>query len=192
MGVAAEDDTTIIKALNARIKVGYVDVSVLQSNNKLYVRSSLFLPKSNCTRTKSRRKEMAIASAKRMIFFIPVIAMLIGCQSAQDAEKAKMQKLTADSQKVIEQAKAALPKIEILDQADVTENGSTYVIGTARASEAVSYAQLSFGVLDSGGNRIGTALTNISNLKAGDTWKFKALILQKEAAQVTKPEIFAK
>jgi hypothetical protein len=191
MGVA-EDDTTIIKTLNTRIKAGSVDVSVLQSNNKLYVRSSLFPPKPNFTQTEPRRQERVIASAKRMILFIPVIAMLMGCQSAQDAEKAKMQKLTADSQKVIEQAKAALPKIEILDQADVTENGSTYVMGTARASEAVSYAQLSFGVLDSGGNRIGTALTNISNLKAGDTWKFKALILQKEAAQVTKPEIFAK
>jgi cellobiose-specific phosphotransferase system component IIA len=131
---------------------------------------------------------------KIILTFTSAIAILLltSCQSAQDSEKAKVEKLTADSQQVIAQAKAALPKVEILEQTDVSESGSTYVVGTARAAESVSYAQLSFGVIDSGGNRIGTAMTNISNLKAGDTWKFKALILQKDAAQVTKPEIIAR
>jgi hypothetical protein len=123
---------------------------------------------------------------------IALLLLLTSCQSAQDAENEKVKKLTTDTQAVTEQAKAALPKIEILEQTDVSEGNFTYVVGTARATEAVSYAQLSFAVLDSGGNRIGTAMTNISNLNAGDTWKFKALILQKEAAQVMKPEIFTK
>jgi hypothetical protein len=35
-------------------------------------------------------------------------------------------------------------------------------------------------------------MTNISNLKAGETWKFRAIILQQDAAAVERPEIVAK
>jgi hypothetical protein len=129
---------------------------------------------------------------KKVLSAIALLILMTGCQSAQDAEKAKTQKLVADSQRVAEQAKATLPKLEVLEQSDVSENGNTYVVGTARATEEISYGQLSFGVLDSEGNRIGTAMANISNLGPGATWKFKALIVQKEAASVSPPEIFTK
>jgi hypothetical protein len=35
-------------------------------------------------------------------------------------------------------------------------------------------------------------MANISNLKAGETWRFKAIVFQKDAAEVTRPEIYAK
>lgn len=41
----------------------------------------------------------------------------------------------------------------------------------------LSYAQVTFTLYDADGNQIGTALDNINNLKAGGTWKFKALAL---------------
>ena len=41
----------------------------------------------------------------------------------------------------------------------------------------LSYAQITFTLYDADGNQIGTALDNINNLKAGGTWKFKAMAL---------------
>ena len=37
-----------------------------------------------------------------------------------------------------------------------------------------SYVQITFDVFDREGNRVGTALDNINNLRSGETWKFKA------------------
>lgn len=37
------------------------------------------------------------------------------------------------------------------------------------------YVQISFNLYDADGNQLGTALDNINNLKAGGTWKFKAM-----------------
>ena len=123
--------------------------------------------------------------AKHICLFIPFVGFFaVSCQSPQAIEAAKTQRLLDDSHKVAAQARAALGKVEILEQHDVTESGLTYVVGTARASEPVSYAEIDFGVLDSGGNRIGTAIANISNLSPATDWKFKALILQKEADSV--------
>lgn len=37
------------------------------------------------------------------------------------------------------------------------------------------YVQITFNLYDADGNQLGTALDNINNLKAGGTWKFKAM-----------------
>lgn len=37
------------------------------------------------------------------------------------------------------------------------------------------YVQITFNLYDADGNQLGTALDNINNLKAGGTWKFKAI-----------------
>lgn len=47
--------------------------------------------------------------------------------------------------------------------------------------EDKSYLQIEYNLYDADGAQIGTALANISNLKAGGTWKF-------EAASMEKPE----
>ena len=40
------------------------------------------------------------------------------------------------------------------------------------------YVQLSFSLFDANGNVVDTAFTNISNLKAGRTWKFEAMFFE--------------
>jgi integrase len=56
------DNTDKIKAINARLKAAYMGVSVLQRNNKIYIRSSLFPPKPGSEKTAAHRQELAIAA----------------------------------------------------------------------------------------------------------------------------------
>lgn len=42
-----------------------------------------------------------------------------------------------------------------------------------------SYLQIEYNLYDADGAQIGTALANISNLKAGGTWKFEATSMEK-------------
>ena len=37
--------------------------------------------------------------------------------------------------------------------------------------------QITFGIYDSDGNKLGTAMDNIAGLGAGETWKFSAIYL---------------
>lgn len=46
-----------------------------------------------------------------------------------------------------------------------------------RSSRNYSYAQVLFDVYDSSGARVGSAIGNINNLGAGETWSFKAIYL---------------
>ena len=40
---------------------------------------------------------------------------------------------------------------------------------------------MKFDLLDGSGARVGTAFDNIADLKPGETWKFKALVLEDSA-----------
>lgn len=47
-----------------------------------------------------------------------------------------------------------------------------------------SYIQIEFAVKDADGNKLGTAIANISDLKAGDTWKFEAMSFSTDEGQI--------
>ena len=47
-----------------------------------------------------------------------------------------------------------------------------------------SYIQIEFAVKDSDGNKLGTAIANISDLKSGDTWKFEAMSFSTDEGQI--------
>lgn len=56
---------------------------------------------------------------------------------------------------------------------------SASISGVAKnnTGKDLSYVQIEFSVYDSAGNNVGTALANINNLGAGDTWRFEATLL---------------
>lgn len=56
---------------------------------------------------------------------------------------------------------------------------SASILGVAKnnTGKDLSYVQIEFSVYDSAGNNVGTALANINNLGAGDTWRFEATLL---------------
>ncbi len=72
------------------------------------------------------------------------------------------------------------PDLEIIgDITDSNDGFALYLEGTIRnnASKTYSYVQVSFGIYDNAGNKTGTAMANVNNLGAGETWKFKAICL---------------
>ena len=48
----------------------------------------------------------------------------------------------------------------------------------------LSYVQITFAVKDADGNKLGDALANVNNLKAGDTWKFEAMSFSTDEGQI--------
>ena len=65
-------------------------------------------------------------------------------------------------------------------EGDITESKDKYSLnleGILRnnTDRDLNYIQISFNVYDKDGNLLGTALDNANHLKAGGTWKFKAV-----------------
>ena len=61
--------------------------------------------------------------------------------------------------------------------------GSSVIKGTVKnnSSKNIGYAQITFGIYDKGGAKIGASIANISNLDPNGLWKFSALVLQDDA-----------
>ena len=59
-----------------------------------------------------------------------------------------------------------------------------YIEGTIKnnTDQDKSYVQVTFILYDAEGNQIGSAMDNINNLKAGGTWKFKAMGMEEAAS----------
>lgn len=66
-----------------------------------------------------------------------------------------------------------------------------YIEGTIKnnTDKEKSYVQVTFNLFDKDGNQLGTALANINDLKAGGTWKFKAMGMEKDIAKYELSEI---
>ncbi len=86
--------------------------------------------------------------------------------TAKEAKQDIAQKLSDGEFSVVKKAKG---KKEAM--------GALYISGTLKneTDEDKSYVQVSFNVLDKDGNLIGTAFANVNHLKAGGTWKYKAM-----------------
>lgn len=89
--------------------------------------------------------------------------------SEQTKKQDAAEKLTDGDFSVVKKAKGKLDSV-----------GTLYIKGTLKnnTGKDLSYVQVSFNILDKDGSQIGTALANINHLKAGGTWKYKALGLE--------------
>ena len=69
--------------------------------------------------------------------------------------------------------------------------GLVYITGTIKneTNHETSYVQIVFNCLDADGNVIGSAMDNVNFIKAGGTWKFKALILDCNPEDVVSYEL---
>lgn len=87
----------------------------------------------------------------------------------------------------------AAPKdnLELLSAKWESDSFTGYVVGKVKnnTSREYGYAQITFNLYDSEGNQIGTAMDNITNLKAGGTWAYKAMALAEGAARYEFAEI---
>jgi hypothetical protein len=60
------------------------------------------------------------------------------------------------------------------------EGGVRYVMGSAKnmSSRGFRYVQISINLYNDSGVQVGSTIANVNNLAAGDTWAFKAVVIE--------------
>lgn len=70
-------------------------------------------------------------------------------------------------------------------QSEQGQYGNQFVTGRVRnnSGHAYRYAQVEITLLDEAGNVVGSTIDNVTNLRAGKTWRFRAIVTEPSAAQ---------
>ena len=97
-----------------------------------------------------------------IIFFI--VVFIIGLFTVDDTGS------SSTSSSVVE-------KYNIQDVKGNSSYGIVTITGTLVANKDYEYLQIEIPTYDSNGNKVGSALANISGLNKGETWKFEAVDL---------------
>lgn len=72
---------------------------------------------------------------------------------------------------------SVVEKYDIQNVKGTTSYGIVTITGTLVANKDYEYLQIEIPTYDSNGNKVGSALANISDLEKGETWKFEAVDL---------------
>lgn len=83
------------------------------------------------------------------------------------------------------------PDFELLEDKVVKGEFSSTIVGKIKnnTDSKKGYVQVQFNLYDKEGSQVGTAMANVNNLEAGGTWKFEAMILEKNVASYKLSEI---
>lgn len=136
---------------------------------------------------------------KRVWFWILAIIIIAGIygttQGGNDnkasVEKAGESKTSVTTKKESEEK----PEYELKDVKVQKDDIYYYVTGILKnnTDEDKSYVEVQFEAKDKDGNKIGDAFDNVNNIKAGGTWKFKAMLLDESDGEpkfdLDNPEI---
>lgn len=107
-------------------------------------------------------------------------------EETETTEPEVTEEVTEESESTEEVAEEASTDYEVTEVA-LDESGYTpAVTGILKntSGSEMNYVQIEFPVKDADGNKIGTAIANVSGLKDGETWKFSAASLSTEEGQV--------
>jgi hypothetical protein len=96
--------------------------------------------------------------------------------TSQQTEKAKTEQRPVEPKK---------PNLEIIDSKVESDQFMRYIVGTVKnnSKKQYSYVQVEINLYDESGNQIGSTLDNINNLEPGATWRFKAIVIEEDAAK---------
>ena len=72
---------------------------------------------------------------------------------------------------------SVVEKYNIQDVKGTTSYGIVTITGTLVANKDYEYLQIEIPTYDNNGNKVGSALANISDLEKGETWRFEAVDL---------------
>lgn len=112
------------------------------------------------------------------------IVTMVGCTKTKAVDKG-----TEVVEAVKEKAETKVPKYKVtLEDGTYDSSGfAYYVYGTLTNNKKdVDYIQILIPVYDKNGNKLGDAMANCSNLKKGETWRFKAMALEDGIAKFGK------
>lgn len=127
---------------------------------------------------------------KRKWFIAIVVIIVLGVIFSPKEEKAKVVDKPTSETSQEEAKEEAKPEEKVayeITDLKVDESGFTpKATGILKnnTDKDKSYIQIEFAVKDSDGNKLGTAIANISDLKAGDTWKFEAMSFSTDEGQI--------
>ena len=118
-----------------------------------------------------------------IVFGVILLALLVvGCSGSNntttESKSDNSQPATAEPATQPTQVKQEVAEepLTIIDSKLVKEEYIGYSItGTAKANKDMSYAEISAKCYGPDGAVIGSYLTNMQNLKAGETWNFKVI-----------------
>ncbi len=100
-----------------------------------------------------------------------LVLLALGCSGSNNSSDNTQSGNTEEVTQVEEQE-----PLTVVDSQLVKEQYGGYSItGTAKANKDLSYAEISAKCYDPDGAVIGSYLTNMNNLKAGETWNFKVI-----------------
>jgi hypothetical protein len=109
------------------------------------------------------------------------IAVLIGVFSSGSSDKSTSPSSSSRSASSVPARIPDLPKdpkvcLELVKKSGSYDEYSTTITGAIKnnCGKSFSYVQVTFKLTDESGAVVGTALANVNNLDAGETWKFKA------------------
>lgn len=114
---------------------------------------------------------------KRFWFILLALIVIIIIVQQSTGNKQKDVSVNSNSSEQTEKAKYEVNDIKI--ESDSFTSYATGILKNNTDTEK-SYVQVTIPVYDSNGNKVGEALANVNNLKANDTWKFKAIYLGSE------------
>lgn len=130
---------------------------------------------------------------KKLLVALLAAGLLTSCGSEPTTSTEKKEEAQAveeqaetpaeETEEPEEEAKADYEITDLaVDESDFTPKATGILKNNS--GKDVSYLQIEFAVKDKDGNKLGTAIANINNLKAGDTWKFEAMSFSTDEGQV--------
>lgn len=118
-----------------------------------------------------------------------VVGDVVNTETAEEKLKREEEaKLKAEAEaaaaKLAAEIEAGKPKLEVLDHKVESDEYTRYVVGTVKnnTKKEYGYVQVEINLYDKDGAQVGSTLANANNLEAGGTWKFKAFVLEENAA----------
>lgn len=127
---------------------------------------------------------------KRKWFITIVVIFILGVIFAPKEEKAKVvDKPTSETSQDEAKEETKPDEKAAYEIADLKVDDSGFTpkatgILKNNTDKDKSYIQIQFAVKDADGNKLGTAIDNINNLKAGETWKFEATSFSTDEGQI--------
>ena len=119
------------------------------------------------------------------LLLVASVGTMAGCTKTEVIDK-KGNEIVEEAK---EKAETKVPKYKVvLEDGTYDSSGfAYYVYGTLTNNKKdVNYIKILIPVYDKNGNKLGNAMANCNNLKKGETWRFKAMVIEDGIAKFGK------
>ena len=99
------------------------------------------------------------------------------------SNKKNLNYITDSQDKSISEPTNRQENLEIIESHPFNDGSVRYVVGTVKnnSNKQYRYVQVEINLYDKSGAQVGSTMSNVNNLEAHGTWKFKAIILEDNA-----------